>query len=241
MIKKNFPLLETKSPRSPFQKLLEEVPPDLEPPDPESPRGRIISSARVLFAEKGFDATSIRTIALNASVNLAMVNYYFSNKKALYQRVIITELIRTFRTIQSEFPPNLTSDQVVLRLPLVIANILRNNPVWAQLIRRELAEGAPNFKIVLETLGGFGPVELKTIMLNTLNQAQRDGSLKPLDPFCVIPTLITLGYGMVLMDPLLSIVSGMAISDDVVWKERLSAMEIILRDGLGNKGEMNSK
>ncbi len=48
---------------------------------------RILDAAEVLFAERGFAETSLRTITSTAGVNLAAVNYHFGSKKALIQAV----------------------------------------------------------------------------------------------------------------------------------------------------------
>ena len=48
---------------------------------------RILDAAEVLFAERGFSETSLRTITSAAGVNLAAVNYHFGSKKALIQAV----------------------------------------------------------------------------------------------------------------------------------------------------------
>jgi AcrR family transcriptional regulator len=48
---------------------------------------RILDAAGVLFAERGYAETSLRTITSTASVNLAAVNYHFGSKKALIQAV----------------------------------------------------------------------------------------------------------------------------------------------------------
>ncbi|MFL0809076.1 MAG: TetR family transcriptional regulator [Agarilytica sp.] len=48
---------------------------------------RILHSATLLFAERGFAETSLRTITGMAEVNLASVNYHFGSKKALIQQV----------------------------------------------------------------------------------------------------------------------------------------------------------
>lgn len=45
---------------------------------------RILKAASKLFAEKGFEGTSIRDIAAAAEVNLAAINYHFKNKNNLY-------------------------------------------------------------------------------------------------------------------------------------------------------------
>ncbi|MGM0915609.1 MAG: TetR/AcrR family transcriptional regulator [Pseudomonadota bacterium] len=48
---------------------------------------RILDTAEVLFAERGFAETSLRTITSKAKVNLAAVNYHFGSKKSLIQSV----------------------------------------------------------------------------------------------------------------------------------------------------------
>ncbi len=48
---------------------------------------RILAAAERLFAERGYDATSLRAITGAAGVNLAAVNYHFSSKEALLQHL----------------------------------------------------------------------------------------------------------------------------------------------------------
>lgn len=48
---------------------------------------RILDTAEVLFAERGFAETSLRHITTRARVNLAAVNYHFGSKKSLIQAV----------------------------------------------------------------------------------------------------------------------------------------------------------
>jgi len=48
----------------------------------------IINVAVELFAEKGFEGTSIRDIATKANVNVAMINYYFGSKEKLFECMV---------------------------------------------------------------------------------------------------------------------------------------------------------
>lgn len=48
----------------------------------------IINHAVELFAEKGFEGTSIRDLAAQAGVNVAMVNYYFGSKEKLFENMV---------------------------------------------------------------------------------------------------------------------------------------------------------
>lgn len=45
---------------------------------------RILDAAEILFAEHGFEGTSLRQITAAARANLAAVNYHFGDKEALY-------------------------------------------------------------------------------------------------------------------------------------------------------------
>lgn len=49
----------------------------------------ILQIAETLFAENGFEGTSIRTIAKQAEINVAMVSYYFGSKEKLLEALII--------------------------------------------------------------------------------------------------------------------------------------------------------
>lgn len=49
---------------------------------------KILNAAERLFAEQGFEHTSLRQITSSADVNLASVNYHFGSKKALIQAVM---------------------------------------------------------------------------------------------------------------------------------------------------------
>jgi AcrR family transcriptional regulator len=58
-------------------------------PATQSPdtKNRILDAAERMFADRGFDATSLRMITRKANVNLAAVNYHFQSKEALLHAV----------------------------------------------------------------------------------------------------------------------------------------------------------
>jgi AcrR family transcriptional regulator len=54
----------------------------------EVTRERIMKAAERLFAERGYDGTSIRAIVAKARVNQAAINYHFEGKDGLYREVL---------------------------------------------------------------------------------------------------------------------------------------------------------
>jgi AcrR family transcriptional regulator len=56
----------------------------------EVTRDRIVKAAERLFAERGYDGTSIRAIVAKARVNQAAINYHFDGKDGLYREVLRT-------------------------------------------------------------------------------------------------------------------------------------------------------
>lgn len=56
---------------------------------------KIKVAARRIFQEKGFEGAKTRDIAKEAGINLALMNYYFRSKKALFE-IIMFETIQEF-------------------------------------------------------------------------------------------------------------------------------------------------
>ncbi len=48
---------------------------------------QIIETAEKLFAQKGFDGASVRDIAEQAGINIAMISYYFGSKEKLMEAI----------------------------------------------------------------------------------------------------------------------------------------------------------
>lgn len=57
-------------------------------PGKQDTRKAIVEAARVAFAERGFDATTIRQVATAAGVDPALVHHYFGTKDELFLAVL---------------------------------------------------------------------------------------------------------------------------------------------------------
>lgn len=80
-------------------------------------RGQILAAARRLFAEHGYEGTSLRRIAREADVDPALVHHYFEGKTALLQACV--ELPANPREVLSgvaDLPPSQRGEALVRRL-----------------------------------------------------------------------------------------------------------------------------
>jgi AcrR family transcriptional regulator len=73
-------------------------------------KSKIMEVARILFADQGFEGTSVREIAKSADVNVASVNYHFSNKENLFAEILrigYLECSQNMRALYENENPNL--------------------------------------------------------------------------------------------------------------------------------------
>ena len=80
----------------------------------------ILFNAEKLFAEKGFDGTSIREISKEAQVNVSMISYYFGSKEKLFEKIF------EYRMNESlSFAKDVLADQKMNEWEKIIAVINR--------------------------------------------------------------------------------------------------------------------
>jgi AcrR family transcriptional regulator len=79
---------------------------------------RILNSARELFAEKGFDRTTIRAVATAASVDPALVMQYFGSKRELF-----TQAVQAFPVLPTATDTDALVDQLLATLDLKLGGL----------------------------------------------------------------------------------------------------------------------
>jgi len=99
----------------------------------------ILQAAEQLFADEGFDGASIRTIAKEAHVNIAMISYYFGSKEKLLEALIIHRTSDMRLRLEDIFSQNLSSvEKVDLLIDLYISRINKNKCMY-QIMHFELS------------------------------------------------------------------------------------------------------
>ncbi len=120
---------------------------------------RILDTAEVLFAQKGYRAVSVREITSTAECNLAAVNYHFGNKENLYLEVFRSRWVPRAVRVRESFSKALSSRtslsvrtvvralaQAFVEGPLSDEERLRHS----QLMTREMTQPTKAFEFVAQ-------------------------------------------------------------------------------------------
>lgn len=147
----------------------------------------ILNVSLKLFAEKGFDGTSIRDIAKAADINVAMVSYYFGSKEKLLEAIIIYR-VSDFRMILENLQTELISPiEKIKKFVSFYVNMLFQNKDFYQLVHFEMV----NQKRACD-FSAFSEIKKKNLKLlqNIIEEGQKDGEFKSNCNSLLIPALV---------------------------------------------------
>ena len=151
-------------------------------------RETIIQSAIKLFSAKGFEGTSVREIATDANVNVAMINYYFISKEKLFESVV--EYRASFlKGVLAELIDNNTLTPIEKIDVIIDSTIERkfSNSAFHHLLHRELSlEHRPQMRDAISDILLKNMNTVKSIIQNGIN----DGVFKPVDVELTLRTII---------------------------------------------------
>jgi AcrR family transcriptional regulator len=125
---------------------------------PDSTEGRIIAAAVRLFAERGIDAVSLRSIMAAAGTNIASIHYHFGSKEALVREAILARSAeiaerRAPLLDAAEGEPGPTARGVAHAFIAPIAELTATDAdgaAWVRLIGTIMTTGHPSLEIVTE-------------------------------------------------------------------------------------------
>ena len=201
-------------------------------PDINTPRGQIFVAATQLFAKFGFLGTNTRAIAKEAGVKQVMLNYYFGSKALLYEAVLKFEGMTMLAVIFGENPDNKSSEEMLIDTPIRLMTVLHDNPQWASLLRREIADGAIHLRNALHDVAERGPLGANLHFHDTYLKAVSLGKAVDLPVESVRECLLAIGYSAIYLAPLISMINERDIHDERVWDEWKLTLSIILKRGL---------
>jgi AcrR family transcriptional regulator len=137
-------------------------------------KARLLAAAGPIFADKGYQAATVRDICHQAGVrNLASVNYYFGDKERLYiETVKLAQQMRTDRIPMPEWPAEadprvklhgfvhtlllrvVSEDEAAWRPRLMLREILQPTAACRELVEQYFR---PNYELLLSILDELLP------------------------------------------------------------------------------------
>jgi TetR/AcrR family transcriptional regulator, regulator of cefoperazone and chloramphenicol sensitivity len=134
---------------------------------------RLLNAAGPIFAEKGFQNSTVREICAAAGVNLASVNYYFRDKERLYiETVKRAARLRSEQAPMPEWPENtptamklrsfiltiltrmLTSDEAPWQIRLMQREVMQPTSACRELVEEYIR---PQFELLQRIIGEAVP------------------------------------------------------------------------------------
>ena len=100
---------------------------------------QILQVAETLFAEKGFEGTSIRDISKEANINVAMVSYYFGSKEKLLEALILLKTSGLKEQLVHLIDENLEPMEKINKLIALYINRINCNRGIYRVLHFELA------------------------------------------------------------------------------------------------------
>lgn len=148
----------------------------------------IMEAAIRLFANQGFEGTSIREIAAEADVNVAMINYYFGSKDKLFENIV--EYKSTYiRSRIQDIAANVDLDELEKINQVIEAYVERllNNRDYHRIIHQELlVANRDNTRNAILRMIQANRMHIKQI----IEQGIKKKIFKKVDPVLTIASLI---------------------------------------------------
>jgi AcrR family transcriptional regulator len=113
--------------------------------DSEATRQALLSAGAALFAERGFDGTSVDEIARRARVNKAMISYHFGGKEGLYGAILAAAATPAAGRLRELATADIPPVEALERYIETFVELTEKNPHFPPMVLRELMEGGRLF------------------------------------------------------------------------------------------------
>ena len=128
----------------------------------DASRESILKEANRLFAEKGYEGTSIRELTEAAQVNVAAINYHFGSKQGLFEAVVKDFTLLKLSMVVMVLEPTKTLDEFRLHITMFMKQFL--------LMASNEHEAFRMLNRNIETFSRLAPKDFKAIFVNIHTQ-----------------------------------------------------------------------
>jgi TetR/AcrR family transcriptional regulator len=159
---------------------------------PEESRAAILQAAAQEFAEHGIAGARTDAIAREASVNKALLYYYFKDKETLYGAVLDHAFSgmksRVFQVLDSDLPPR---DKIMAYVGAYF-DFIASNQIYPKLMQREMMRAREGDSVHIDRLVKtyFQPIYRRVGAL--LHKGIAEGDFREVDPAHFVPSMVSI-------------------------------------------------
>ena len=132
----------------------------------------------MLFAEQGFDRTTLDAIAAAADVNKAMIRYYYGDKDGLYASIIESVVAEVLNELEARLPANPDPAGAMADYIEIFAEAVMARPSFPRMILRDYLDG--------DIMSREGPSQTLFQFMQTTRRYYQQGLdagvFRPVDP-----------------------------------------------------------
>lgn len=199
-------------------------------PQPDG-KQKLISTALGLFAERGFDAVTVRDISRASGVSVGLINHHFGSKEGLREAVDL-HVMAQFEEALSILPGQESGTE-----PAPASTVTAWVDDWIARHEEGSAELFGYFRRALLDDSDWGARIFKkfyAIAQNTVTRLDAHGAIRPdVDRLWLPFLMIYLELGTTLLDPYIRQVLGKSGFDRDLWRRRHRAYRSLLLQGYG--------
>ncbi|MGE0352823.1 MAG: TetR/AcrR family transcriptional regulator [Gemmatimonadales bacterium] len=189
---------------------------------------RLLLSARRLFAARGYEGTSVRDLTRAARANLGAVTYHFGSKERLYHEVLRRLFQQLVERVTLAVAPPADPVQRLERFVGAMFDQFEENPDMPRLLVQELSRGRRGLPPPVREAQG----RIRTLLLELVEQGQKDGSILPGPPILFALSLLSQPVYFAIVRPILTLVAGIDMDDPDVRAAVVSHARAFARRGL---------
>ena len=179
-------------------------------------REHLLEVAERLFALQGYEAVTIRHLAKEADVNVAMVSYYFESKEKLFKTLLENRMPKTRKVLEDLLASDLTAWEKLSKVIDMYIEKFFSGRAFHRIIMREMSlqQRPEHVKIIAENMG-----RNMQIIRAMIEEGQEKGQFRYVDVELTISSIFGTLSTAINNQPLMCILMREPDAEQVYGKE----------------------